>query len=154
MKKIELLAHWSVGPGDSGSYPGEFEIDDDNYELLKHYVLDEGITDIYDIMKITDIMITDYSSIGQEFSYYLKRPVLLYAKDMDEFQNDRGMYYKIQDLPYPIAENNDQLISLVKTYSFSNDNADLNAFFNEAGFVGNGNTSKEVAEYIISYLQI
>ncbi|MBR0462462.1 MAG: hypothetical protein IJJ00_07115 [Erysipelotrichaceae bacterium] len=49
MKKIELLAHWSVGPGDSGSYPGEFEIDDDNYELLKHYVLDEGITDIYDI---------------------------------------------------------------------------------------------------------
>ncbi|MBQ6217206.1 MAG: CDP-glycerol glycerophosphotransferase family protein [Erysipelotrichaceae bacterium] len=112
------------------------------------------ITDIYDIMKITDIMITDYSSIGQEFSYYLKRPVLLYAKDMDEFQNDRGMYYKIQDLPYPIAENNDQLISLVKTYSFSKDNADLNAFFNEAGFVGNGNTSKEVAEYIISYLQI
>lgn len=49
MKRIELLAKWSGGYGDSGSYSGEFYIDDKQYDLLKDYVLNDGIKYTNDI---------------------------------------------------------------------------------------------------------
>lgn len=65
------------------------------------------------LLAITDILITDYSSIF--FDYLVtKRPVVFYAWDKDLYSNERGLYLDIEELPGPTAENVDELITLIK----------------------------------------
>lgn len=64
------------------------------------------IPDSYDanqILRITDILITDYSSIF--FDYLVtEKPIIFYAWDKDLYDNERGMYLLEKDLPGPVVE--------------------------------------------------
>lgn len=104
--------------------------------------------DIYPFMMVSDMLITDYSGVAQEFSWFMRRPVFLYAKDKEKFQNTRGTYYKIDDMPYPIAENNADLIKLIRTYDRNKDTK-IKEFFSKAQFFCKGNSSRDAAEYIL-----
>lgn len=62
-----------------------------------------------DLMIISDILISDYSSIYFDYSI-LHRPMLCYAYDIDEYTKKRGMYIDIQrELPCTLSRSNDEL---------------------------------------------
>ena len=48
-----------------------------------------------ELMKITDILISDYSSIMIDFSI-LERPIYNYIYDYDEYAKKRGMYFDLR----------------------------------------------------------
>lgn len=50
-----------------------------------------------EILAISDILITDYSSIVYEFSI-LKKPIFLYTYDLDDYLKTRGLYISPFDL--------------------------------------------------------
>lgn len=54
--------------------------------------------DIYPYLRLSDILITDYSSVF--FDYYLtKRPVIFFPYDLDEYlSKNRQMYFKYNDV--------------------------------------------------------
>ena len=68
-------------------------------------------SDTQEILCITDILITDYSSIYHDF-LLLNRPVLLYTYDYDEYVSKRGIYYdKLEEIaPGPILYTSDELL--------------------------------------------
>lgn len=66
--------------------------------------------DTSDVLAITDILITDYSSIFFDF-LPLNRPVLYYAYDEREYAKQRGLYFDIRSLPGIFCENLDTLIA-------------------------------------------
>ncbi|WP_139892152.1 CDP-glycerol glycerophosphotransferase family protein [Bacillus sp. D386] len=84
----------------------------------KDFVLNLSKNDINNVLSITDILISDYSSVIFEYAL-LERPMIFYAYDLEEYLQDRGFYYEYRDfIPGPLAENTEQVISLVQQNSF------------------------------------
>ena len=71
--------------------------------------------DIAELYLISDILITDYSSVFFDFAN-LKRPILFYPYDLEEYNRiDRGFYIDIyNDLPGPLLFTTEEIIDSVK----------------------------------------
>lgn len=67
--------------------------------------------DIQELLCITDILITDYSSVYFDY-LLLDRPVIFFAYDLEDYiKNDRGLYEKYEDVtPGDIVRSWDELI--------------------------------------------
>lgn len=52
------------------------------------------------LLSATDLLITDYSSIFFDF-LVTNKPILFYMWDADEYSEERGMYFDLEDLPGP-----------------------------------------------------
>lgn len=75
-------------------------------------VLISDLIDPNQVLSMTDLLITDYSSIFFDF-LVTKRPIIFYAWDKDLYSFERGMYLTDDELPGPTAENIGELISLI-----------------------------------------
>ena len=69
--------------------------------------------DINNIYKISDILITDYSSVIFDFAV-LDRPIILYMPDLEEYTEQiRGFYFNMDELPGPVAHNEEELFTII-----------------------------------------
>ncbi len=102
--------------------------------------------DMQELLCMSDMLITDYSSSMFDFTMQL-RPCLLYAADIEEY--DRGYYYNFNELPYPVARNNDELKNILSSFDKEQYKADLQAFFSDVvGLCEDGNASRVLAEWM------
>ena len=78
--------------------------------------LSEGI-DTQTLLKVSDILITDYSSVFIDF-LHLKRPIIFYPYDLEEYQSkDRELYFNYFDeviTPGPKVRNESELFEVIK----------------------------------------
>ena len=66
------------------------------------------------LLPITDLLVTDFSSILFDYSLF-GRPAVLFAPDYDSYAADRGFYLDCKkDLPYPVVTENDGLYDAVQ----------------------------------------
>ncbi len=84
-----------------------------NKKLPKNFKNVGDYPNIQDLFLITDILITDYSSII--FPYMiLNRKLILYPYDMDKYIKLRGGFYlDYKTLPGPICKNEDELLNTI-----------------------------------------
>lgn len=70
--------------------------------------------DIADLYLISDILITDYSSVFFDFAN-LKRPILFYTYDLEKYENVlRGFYIDINtEVPGPLLNTNDEVVEAI-----------------------------------------
>jgi len=72
------------------------------------------IEEMNELYIVSDILITDYSSVFFDYAN-LKRPMLFYMYDLEEYQNKlRGFYFDIKELPGPISRKETELIKDIK----------------------------------------
>ena len=85
-------------------------------EEYKDRLLDvSDYPNINDLFYITDLLITDYSSNIYEFSL-MKKPMLFYAFDIDEYSKDRGFHRDYRgNVPGRIAEDFDSMCRAIET---------------------------------------
>ncbi|MGO0604010.1 CDP-glycerol glycerophosphotransferase family protein [Brevibacterium linens] len=70
--------------------------------------------DTNDLLLISDVLITDYSSVIYEYSL-LERPMIFFAYDLETYSATRGMHRDYEEAaPGEIATNFDELISLLR----------------------------------------
>ncbi len=83
-----------------------------NYSNIKKALKD---TDIQELLCITDILITDYSSVYCDF-LLLNKPILLFTYDFEEFmKRGRGFYYDFKQIaPGPLLFAGKELIEAIK----------------------------------------
>ena len=125
---------------DKGKYKFTTEMDFDKmYEELKddytlivkfHYLVKENINwekytdfviecdadwDIQELYLISDIMITDYSSVMFDYAI-LKRPMIFFAYDLENYKKTlRDFYFDmVTDVPGPIIEDSQDLVYYLK----------------------------------------
>lgn len=106
----------------------------------------------YDTNKLlaaVDILITDYSSIFFDF-LPLKRPVLFYMIDHEEYENERGFYLDIQSLPGPICKTLDNLIhNLTNTESLNKEySSQYEKYLNKFCYHDDGQSSERLVNMI------
>lgn len=64
--------------------------------------------DMQELMLVADIGITDYSSWICDF-VLTGKPGFIFATDLEEYNNERGLYYPLEETPFPIAKNNERM---------------------------------------------
>lgn len=120
-----------------------------NFNKYKGFIYDvSSYDDINDLYIISDILVTDYSSVFFDFAN-LKKPILFYMYDLEEYRDDiRGFYLDVKDLPGPIIKNEKDLIKQIKNIKdFYNKKYQLfNKCFN---YLDDGKASKRVVEKVI-----
>lgn len=107
--------------------------------------------DTQELIAVSSVLIGDYSSINYDFSIK-KQPVFRYTADLEEYRNDRDLYFPFDEYPYPVAFNNDELEELI--LSFDNDKYlnNLKSFFNKLGAITDGGASEKISDLILDYI--
>ena len=98
-----------------------------------------------DLLLITDMLITDYSSILFDYSI-LGRPIFCYVYDYEKYKSKRGMYFDIRkELTY--TENEEELIDRIKNINW-NSEKEIVSKFREKYVQEYGNASKKIIDII------
>ena len=104
-------------------------------------------SDLYSIMAAADVLITDYSNCMFEMSY-VGKPVFLYATDVEQYDDTRGMYFEYDKLPFPIARNERELYENILEYDKDSFRTRQKEFFENIGVTENGKAAEKVAKLI------
>ena len=117
----------------------------------KDFVFDvSDVEDINELYVISDMLITDYSSVFFDYAN-LKRPILFYMCDYEEYKNElRDFYFDVKELPGPVLKKQDQVFAEIKKASenFSVDDKYLR-FCKKYNSLDSAETSRKVLERII-----
>lgn len=109
--------------------------------------------DMADLLLVSDMLITDYSSCAGDFAV-LKRPVVLYHADRQEYlKKDRTFYFEMEDSPYWIAENQQQLESILANISQETAAENCQQILDFYGDCETGHASQSVAKIIKDWLK-
>ena len=103
--------------------------------------------DIQELMLLTDVAVTDYSS--WIFDYVVTgRPGLIYAKDEEQYNNLVGLYYLLEDTPFPVCHSNDELLKAVSDFDMSKYRDRVKAFLDEKEPVDDGHACERIVAKI------
>ena len=105
--------------------------------------------DINELINICDILITDYSSCMFD-AMIARKKCFLYAIDIKDYYDERGFYWKFDELPFSLATNNEDLLNNILNYNENIYIQKVESFENKVGLISNSNASKDVVDYIIN----
>lgn len=108
--------------------------------------------ELNDLLFVTDILVTDYSSVVFEASL-LDIPMLFYAYDLEEYIESRDFYYDFKSfVPGKIVRTQEELTSAVLNEDF--DLGKTEEFKNKFFDYPDGGASKRAAELIQSFIEV
>jgi len=109
--------------------------------------------DMAPYLQVSDILITDYSSSLFDFALTLK-PCFIYAPDLEHYKNDeRGFYFDIKDLPYPISETSEELYSSILNIDLDNMKNNIKLFLKDINNYEKGTASLSIVNDILNFLR-
>ena len=125
-----------------------------NFEEYKGFIYDVSkYDDVSRLYIISDLLITDYSSVFFDYAN-LKRPIIFYMYDLDEYKNKlRDFYINLDELPGPILENEKDLLKEIKNYSFDKYKSKYEKFNKKFNYLDDGNASDRVIDVVFNDLQ-
>jgi len=113
--------------------------------------------DIQELSLISDILITDYSSVFFDFGV-TKKPILFYTYDFEEYSEKlRGFYLDMKsDLPGPIIQEDAALLdAIINIKSIEVDYAEAyNTFIKRFCYLDNGHSTERVAKKVFKELHV
>ncbi|MFB4474457.1 CDP-glycerol glycerophosphotransferase family protein [Oceanobacillus caeni] len=118
-----------------------------NYEQYEGFVYDVSyFTETNALLLVTDILISDYSSIPFEYAL-LEKPMIFFAYDMDEYKITNGLIHDYEtQMPGPVVFTTFEIIRTIKEDDF--DLGQVRAFSDEWNEYSTGNASMNLARFI------
>lgn len=110
-----------------------------------------GYPDLYELLLIADIVITDYSSIMFEAGL-IEKPVFLFATDINDYLNERKLYFEISHLPFPLAQNNNELLQKLELFDVDQYREMIKEFNNKINYFEDGTAAETVAQHIVELI--
>lgn len=113
------------------------------YNYYADFVYDvSDVPDINHLLLITDILITDYSSIPFEFALF-EQPMIFFAYDLNKYEVTRGFWENYETLvPGPVVSKTDDIVDVIENDIF--DREQIRDFANEWNQYSKGNASKSL----------
>lgn len=108
--------------------------------------------DMQDLLLISDVLISDYSSAMFDFNL-MHRPVFLFTKDIEAYQKMRGLkdwYFKV---PFPFCHNNDELLSAIANYDELEYHKKCEEFDKFYGNLETGTAAKQIVDRLQTVMQ-
>ena len=120
-------------------------------ELPENILNASNYGDIQELYLISDVLITDYSSVMFDYAL-LKRPIILYCYDLEEYETRRGMYLDLHEVgPGPVCKDLEQVIEYLKEpEKLKKYEEKLELFNQEYGSMDDGLAAKRVIEKVFN----
>lgn len=118
-----------------------------NFDQYKDFIFDvSGYDDISELYIISDILITDYSSVFFDYAV-LKRKIIFYMYDLEQYQSGiRDFYISLEELPGEIIASESQLIENIREeYNYDVKYEEFNKKYN---YLEDGNASRRVIDIV------
>lgn len=104
-----------------------------------------------ELLAVCDVLVTDYSSCMFDFAT-TRKPCFIYASDLQKYTEDRGNYFAMNELPFPMADTNDKLEGIISDFDEKQYNQNLDGLFKTVGLNETGHASEAVARYIEDWI--
>lgn len=99
----------------------------------------------------TDVIISDYSSCI--FDAALREiPCFTFATDFEEYKGTQGTYFEMEELPFPYAKDNEELVSNIQKFNHFDYLKRWNEFKVKTGLLETGHAGKDIAQKIYRIL--
>ena len=121
----------------------------DSIESGEDYIDCSDYPSEQELMMLSDILITDYSSIMIEFAI-LDKPIVFFVYDLDNYlKTERGFYYDFEKtVPGKLVYNSDELITAIKNDDFDKDK--LSSFTKTQFDAIDGQSSERVVDFLLN----
>lgn len=128
-----------------------------HYEVSKVMNVEENefvrnVTDyqsLNDLMIVSDILISDYSSVYFDYSI-MDKGMIHFTYDYALYEKNRGMYFDVRDY-LDGSDNEDDLISLIQNFEYSNE-VEKTRLFRRKFVNFYGNASKQTVDCIAAHI--
>lgn len=103
--------------------------------------------DIQELMMVTAVGITDYSS--WIYDYVLtRRPGFIFATDLERYNTNTGLYYPLEETPFPVCQSHGQLIEKIGQFDNELFLKRVEEFLDEKQSVDDGSSAKRIVDWI------
>ena len=124
-----------------------------NLESIKDVYNASFYSDMQELLSVSDILITDYSS--SMFDFMLSRkPCFIYASDEESYLNERGFYFDIKELPFLYSKNQKELINNIREFDRELYKNKVENFINKIESYDMGKASSCVVDWIEKYMKV
>ena len=107
--------------------------------------------DMQELITIADIAITDYSSWIYDFLLQ-RKPGLIFATDIELYNNERGFCYPLETTPFPIAINKEQLNNNLRNFDMDSYLVKTEEFIKDKGCMEDGLASARTADKVLEIM--
>lgn len=105
--------------------------------------------DILELTVASDIFLTDYSS-GLFDAAVLYKKSLILAQDEEEYTKERGLYMRLDELPFLVARNNEELCNNILDFNYDTYCKKIDKYFEEVGLIKDGHATEKIIKMIIN----
>lgn len=81
----------------------------DKYKHIRNF---PPLVDSYSLLAVTDALISDYSSVFFDY-LVLQKQIILYIEDLDTYRSFQGLNLDIEELPFDLARDKQQVIDMI-----------------------------------------
>lgn len=138
--KDEYIFIFKIHPFVKNDFSIPYEYSDFFYDFSEY-------REINDLLFVTDLLITDYSSVCFEYAL-LNKPMLFFAYDIEQYVQKRDFYYNFRSfIPGPLVKNTQQIIEKIQTQDYKMEKIEpfIKYFFDDF----DGKSSARVVDQII-----
>lgn len=132
------------------------------HPLMRNYIKEKGVSftstidvteyeNMQDLICSVDLMISDYSSCI--FDAAIREiPCFTFTKDFEEYKSERGVYFEMEDLPFPNSRDNEELLKKIIGFDKDKYLLSFKEFETRVGLNETGHSAKDIAEKITGYI--
>lgn len=107
--------------------------------------------EIEDLICVSDICISDYSSLVFEYSLF-ERPMIFFAYDLEEYGDWRGFYYGYEEMtPGPVVRTTEEIISYIKNLETQFEQQKIIDFKNKFMCACDGKATARLMEFVAGW---
>lgn len=124
------------------------------FKIKEHNISDVCIdvchySDMQELIAVSDLMITDYSSCMFDMMY-IKKPCILYMPDFGDYTTkERALYFNIKELPFLKAYTEIEMFDAIEKFDEKRYQLDIGSFLDKIGSFETGMACKVVADLIV-----
>lgn len=122
---------------------------DNNIKYNNKVINATHYSDMQELVIGCDVLISDYSSCMFD-SEMMKIPTFIYASDIEDYMKDRGAYFEFNELPFPLATNNEELMINIINFNRKKYEKDVDDFNKKVGLKDKGNAAKQIVDVIVN----
>lgn len=122
------------------------------YDLSKYedfYYDFSDSRDINEMLLVTDVLVTDYSSVIFDYAI-LDKPIVYFAYDYEEYTKDRGLYFDFDEYVYgEVAKNSEELVAAIESHEMCEDKRAV--FYDKFMGACDGHSTEKICEWVMGY---
>lgn len=108
--------------------------------------------DMQELIYISDILISDYSSCMWDFGL-MEKPIIIYVPDLDKYDDDRGFFMNPYEWPYVMIKSNGEIIDKINEFDESQIIHGIRDLNNKLGSYENSEACKKCFDWILRKLE-